>query len=124
MIVINQLYNLGLPAYYGSIIASIIGYGVSLIICLVALNRKCEVNYEPTVKQLINTLCGTVLMVGALFALKLVIPISVPSRLLNIPIIVAYTLVGGAVYFIYMIKTKSITEIFGDNLLKKYKKNK
>ena len=45
---INQLYSLGLPGYYGSILASILGYGLSFIICLVVLNQKCGVNYEKT----------------------------------------------------------------------------
>lgn len=119
---INQLYHLGLPAYYGSILATIIGYGLSFVICLVALNKKCGVKYETTAKQFINILCGTVLMVISLFILKLVIPISSETRFLNIPIIIIYTLIGGGVYFIYMIKTKSIQAVFGDKLLKKFQK--
>lgn len=119
---INQLYSIGLPAYYGSILASIIGYGVSLIICLITLNRKCGVKYEETAKQFINILCGTVLMVLVLVLLKLVVPISSTTRLLNIPIIILYTLVGGCVYFIYMIKTGSLKTIFGEKFLKRFKK--
>lgn len=119
---INQLYHLGLPAYYGSILATIIGYGLSFVICLIALNKKCGVKYESTVKQFINILCGTVLMVISLFILKLAIPISSETRFLNIPIIIIYTLIGGGVYFIYMIKTKSIQAVFGDKLLKKFQK--
>lgn len=58
-----------------------------------------------------------------LFILKLVIPISSATRFLNIPIIIVYTLIGGSIYFVYMIKTKSIQEVFGDKLLKKFQKN-
>lgn len=121
---INQLNNLGLPAYYGSILASILGYGLSLIICLVALNRKCGVNYEETTKQLINTLCGTVLMVLSLLLVKLIVPISSPSRFMNLPIIIIYTLVGGAVYLFYMYKTNSVEQVFGDKIINKFKKKK
>ena len=121
---INQLNSLGLPAYYGSILASILGYDLSLIICLVALNRKCGVNYEETAKQLINTLCGTVLMVISLLLLKLIVPISSASRFMNLPIIIVYTVVGGAVYLFYMYKTKSIEQVFGDKILKKLRKTK
>ena len=121
---INQLNSLGLPAYYGSILASILGYGLSLIICLIALNRKCGVNYEETAKQLINTLCGTVLMVISLLIVKLVIPISSTSRFMNLPIIIIYTLIGGAVYLFYMYKTKSIEQVFGNKILDKFKLKK
>ena len=85
---INQLYNLGLPGYYGYVLASILGYGLSFIICLIALHKKCGVNYEKTIKQTINALCGTVLMVLVLSVVKLVVPISVASRFLNILIII------------------------------------
>lgn len=116
---INQFYHLGLPAYYGSITASIIGYLLSFIICLVALHKKCGVNYEETIKQMINSLCGTVLMVISLFVLKFIIPISSSNRFLNIPIIIVYTLVGIVVYFVYMYKTNSIQTVFGDKIIKK-----
>lgn len=121
---INELHALGLPAYYGSIIASILGYGLSFIICLVVLNRKCGVNYEQTVKQVINMLCGTVLMVIALLLLRLFIPIYSTSRVLNLPIIAIYAIVGIVVYFFYMYKTKSIDKIFGKDFLNKFLKRK
>ena len=122
---IKELYHLGLPAYYGSILASIIGYTLSLIICLVALHKLCGVNYEETIKQFINTLCGTVLMVIGLLLLKLIVPIASTNRFINIPIVIIYTLVGMIIYFFYMYKTHSIDKIFGEKLLQKFKrKNK
>lgn len=122
---IKELYHLGLPAYYGSILASIIGYTLSLIICLVALHKLCGVNYEETIKQFINTLCGTVLMVIGLLLLKLIVPIASTNRFINFPIVIIYTLVGMIIYFFYMYKTHSIDKIFGEKLLQKFKrKNK
>ena len=121
---INQLYNLGLPGYYGSVLASILGYGLSFIICLIALHKKCGVNYEKTIRQTINALCGTVLMVLVLSVVKLVVPISVASRFLNILIIVVYAAIGMITYFIYMKKTHSIDEVFGKDFLNKFKKKK
>ena len=122
---IKELYHLGLPAYYGSILASIIGYTLSLMICLVALHKLCGVNYEETIKQFINTLCGTVLMVIGLLLLKLIVPIASTNRFINIPIVIIYTLVGMIIYFFYRYKTNSIDKIFGEKLLQKFKrKNK
>lgn len=122
---IKELYHLGLPAYYGSILASIIGYTLSLMICLVALHKLCGVNYEETIKQFINTLCGTVLIVIGLLLLKLIVPIASTNRFINIPIVIIYTLVGMIIYFFYMYKTNSIDKIFGEKLLQKFKrKNK
>lgn len=121
---IRQLYHMGLPAYYGSILATIIGYFVSLIICLIALHKKCGVKYKDTYKQLLNILGGTILMILCLSLLKFVVPISSNTRFFNIFIIMIYTIVGGAIYFIYMIKRKTINQIFGSQLLNKFKKKK
>jgi len=117
-------HKMGLPAYYGSITATMIGYGVSFIICLMALHKKCGVNYEETVKQLVHVLCGTVLMILVLLVLKLVVPIVVSNRFLNIFIIMIYALVGMVVYFLFTWKMHTIQDIFGDNLLKKLRNRK
>ena len=121
---IHQFYDLGLPAYYGSIFASIIGYVLSFVICLVALNRKCGVNYEMTIKQMLNSLLGTSIMVISLFLLKFIIPISSPTRFLNIIIILVYAVVGILVYFFYMYKTNSIEAIFGKKMMDKFTKRR
>lgn len=117
-------HKMGLPAYYGSITATMIGYLVSFVICLMALHKKCGVNYEETVKQLIHIFCGTVLMVLVLLLLKFVVPIAVSSRFLNIFIILIYALVGMLVYFFFTWRVHTIQDIFGDNLLKKLKERK
>lgn len=112
----KQLYGLGMPAYYGPIISSILGYTLSLIICLVALNIKCGVSYEKTINQGINTLCGTIIMVMALVLTKFIVPIIAPYRVLNIFVIIIYTLIGGGVYLLYMKLTGSNKEIFKNKI--------
>lgn len=114
-------YKMGLPAYYGSITATIIGYGTSFVICLIALHKKCGVNYEETVKQLIHVLCATVMMVIALLLTRIIIPIVVTNRFMNIFIILIYACIGMTVYFFLTWKSHTIQDIFGDNLLKKLK---
>lgn len=118
-------YKMGLPAYYGAITATIIGYLVSLIICLVVLRKKCGVSYEPTAKEALNIISGTVIMVIVLFMLKFIIPLNLTSRLLNILVIIIYTLVGMLVYIFFTKKTGTIANIFGEKMLNKFfKKNR
>ena len=59
-----------------------------------------------------------------LLLLKLVVPIVVSSRFLNIFIIMIYAIVGMIVYFVFSWKMHMIQDIFGDNLLKKILKRK
>lgn len=118
---IEAFYKMGLPAYYGVITASIFAYLVAFIICLVVLKTKYHVEYEITVKNFIDILCATLLMLVVLFLLKFIVPIASIDRLMNIPIILLYTLVGSVVYLVYMYKTKTIEHVFGKNIFKRKK---
>jgi len=127
-VVIKMLLNTNLlvafnkmhfPAYYGVITASILGYLVSFIICLVILKVKYGVSYEKVLKDFIEVMCASLLMIIMLFLLKFFIPVGVSNRILNIFIILIYTLVGGGVYLFYTYKSKTIKSIFGDLWKKK-----
>ena len=106
-----------LPAYYGVITASILGYLVSFIICLCILGIKYKVNYEKVVKNFIDIMGAGILMIVVLSLVRLIIPISVDNRFLNIFIILIYTLIGALVYFLYTKKIKAIEGIFGSTKL-------
>ena len=115
----NSFNKMGLPPFYGNISATIIGYLVSLIICLYILHKRYKINYEVTVKEIFNITCATVIMGLVLFLLRFVIPEVSSNRLVNLPIIVVYTLVGAIIYFIVIYKSKTLHTIFGENNLKK-----
>lgn len=114
--------NLGLPAYHGVITATLLGYLVSLVICLVVLASKYKVNFEDSVKHFVDILCASFFMVIVLFVLNLFVPICVESRFMNIFIILLYAVVGALVYFVFLIKTNTISNIFGGKVDKYIKK--
>ena len=116
---INLFNNLGLVPVYGSITATILGYVVGIILCLIFLRRKCGVSYMPTLKLLGKILIADIAMIVVLLLVKLVIPIYTSSRLLNVPIIVIYSVIGAATYFFIAHKFKLIDEIFGSDLVNK-----
>ena len=116
---INLFHNLGFVPVYGSITATILGYAVGIILCLIFLKRKCGVSYMPTVKLLGKILLADIAMLIVLSLVKLVIPISSSVRLLNIPIIAIYALIGILVYFFVAHKFNLIEEVFGSKLINK-----
>ena len=61
-------------------------------------------------------------MILALFLVKLVIPISSSVRLLNIPIILVYTIIGAGVYLLVSYKSGVIDEVLGKEMLAKIKR--
>lgn len=115
---LRAFYNINMPAYYGAITASIIGYLVSSIICLVVLRRKYKINFEEIVNNFINIMCSAFLMVIVLFILKLFIPITSTNRIMNLVIILVYAVIGAIVYFVYGHFSKLTNKVFGRDIFK------
>lgn len=113
--------KLGMPAHFGSITATIIGYAVPFAISLIHLKNKYKINYQETTKKTLHIIIGTTLMACSIIFIKLFIPIYSQSRFANIGIVVIYTIIGLATYLFYTWKVGLINEMFG-NKLKKIKK--
>jgi O-antigen/teichoic acid export membrane protein len=114
---IVAFYKMGLPAYYGPIMATIIAMLVSTIICVIAIHKKYKINYEELTENFINILCGSLLMLIVLYLVSLWVPIVASNRIVNIFIIMLYVLIGGAIYLLFTKKTKTIKKVFGDKKL-------
>ena len=115
-------HKMGLPAYYGSIMATIIGFLTCTTMCLIFLHKKYKVDYEETVKNFTDILCGCMVMVVVLFLMKFIIPIVSTSRIVNIFIILAYSIVGILVYLLFVSKLGVVKNVFGKNLKNIFKK--
>lgn len=120
---IMAFYKMGLPAYYGVITASLLGYFVSFMICIIRLKFKYKINYENLTKNLMDTICGSMLMIVGLFLVNLILP-STDSRIIHLVYIVIYVAVGALIYIVYMWNTKSMKRIFGNRLNYWIKKKK
>ena len=116
--------KMSLPPYYGVITATIIGYFVSFIICLLILKFKYNIVFEDTIKNFINIICASILMFIVLFIFKLFIPITSTSRLYNLLIIIVYGIIGSITYFAYSYFSGLLYGIFENKLFKYLKKLK
>ena len=110
---LRGFYMISMPAYYGVITASILGYLTSFIICLVILYRKYNINFESVMKHLTDILCGSILMIIILFIIRFISPSNSGGRVINIFIILFYSIVGCIIYLVYTSKTKTIKSTFG-----------
>ncbi len=125
---IYGFHKMGLPAYYGAITASILGYLLSLFICLVCLKQKYGIHYENTIKQFINIVCSTVAMAIIILVLQYFLPTVSNNRFLNIPIVIMYTVIGAIIYLALTIRSKTLNKVFGEKAINaitaKFKKKK
>ncbi len=101
MNLMKAFYQMGLPPYYGFITASIIGYFISSIICIIVLNRKYGILFEDMVRDFIDIMIATIIMVFCLFIIKYIIPIYSTSRIINLFIVLLYGVIGMVIYFSY-----------------------
>lgn len=112
---IYTFHQYGMPGYYGVITTSILAYLVSFIICLVSLYLKNKVEYEETVKNFTDILCGCMLMVVVLFLMKFIIPVVSEVRIINLFILLIYLVIGAFIYLLFVGKMGAIKNIFGNN---------
>ncbi len=109
--------NMNLPPYYGFITASLFGYLVSLIIGMVILQKKYSIKFEYFVKNLIDIICGSLLMILVLSLVRFIIPVYSDIRLTNIIIITVYAILGAIIHFIYSYFTGLSKKIFGKDIV-------
>jgi len=113
--------KMGLPAYFGSTLATILGYSVCATMNLHFLKKKYNINYEINIKRVITIISTVLIMAITLLLLKYIIPFNQTSRILNIGIVFIYTLVGALVYLGLNLKNGLIKDIYGDKILDKFK---
>ena len=121
---IEAFVKLGVPSYYGVILCTLLSYFISFVLCMIALKVIYHVQFEKLLRQIVDIFVGAFLMIFFLFLLKLLIPVYVSNRLINLFIIIFYSLFGMAFYFIYSLKTGMLQNILGSDFksfLKKYK---
>ena len=124
-------YKMRLPAYYGAITATILGYFISFLICLFILKKKYSISLENFIKNIIDIICSSVFMIICLLVFNLFVPCFSKTRLCNLWLIFLYTIIGISVYLCCSKQSGVLMRVFGEkyfyNLKEKfflYKKKK
>ncbi len=103
---------LGLPAFYGATLATILGYIVAIGIVLYKLIKYEGIRLKESIKTFGKILISVLCMVGVLSLLKLVYPYVYQNRLMSIVYVAVYALIGGSVYLFITHKFGLIKGIF------------
>ena len=115
-------YQMRFPAYYGAITATIIGYFTSFFICLIVLQKKYSISFESVIKNFVDIMCSSILMIVCLVIVRFFVPFSSNVRIHNLWFIIIYTAIGMCAYFGYSNFCGLTKKIFGNNLLFTLKK--
>lgn len=118
------LFNLmGLEAFYGAILATILGYVFSYIYSLTSLKRSMNFNYSEILDTIKKVFLPITSMFIVLVILNLFVKLPTNGIMRMCLVLGLYTLLGAFVYLGISYKTGLLYEVFGkdyvDNLLRK-----
>ena len=116
----HLLNNIGLPAYYGATLSTILGNVTSIMIVFSFLKIKYGLHFKETVIRVAKLILSVLVMLLGLNILKLVIPFA-SSRMLSFVIVCIYALVGIIIYYVCIKKFRLLDDILGKDLLNKFK---
>ena len=119
----NLCNNIGIDGFYGAIIATVIGYSVSIGLSIYYLKKECkDLKFTSTLKTLTKVLLSTIIMTMPLLILNKFLPFDEYSKIGSLFISLINALVGGIIYIFMSYKLKLIENIFGITLINKIKR--
>lgn len=114
--------KLNLPAYYGAITATLLGFLLSNSISIIYLNKELHLNYQETIKTIPRFILSAIVLVVLFKCFNLILPINNPSRLVQVFNLAISGLVGGTIYL--LINFKYIKDLLPKKILNKLKLDK
>ena len=109
---------LGLEAFYGAILATIVGYIFSYIYSLFKLKKELNFNYKSILKTIKDSLIPTLAMILVLLVLKLFIKIPTSGIMLVLTLML-YVIFGGLTYVFVSYKTGLLENTLGRGYINK-----
>lgn len=114
--------ELGFNPSYGAVLADLIGYSVSIFVSMYVLYKKYEFNYAETIKILPRYIISWIIFIFVIEIIKLIVPINLDSRLIQVPILCLFGIISFGVYLCINYKNGNLVKVFGDNINNFFKK--
>lgn len=117
------LFNkMGIYPFYGAILATTIGYLLSLAIPLYTLKHKYNFNYTDTIKSIPKLIVTIVILVIICIVLRSIVFNHVTGKL---PELIALAIIGILSLIIYYLLNKDLlNKLIGDKFINKFKRKK
>ncbi|MEE3344099.1 MAG: polysaccharide biosynthesis protein [Bacilli bacterium] len=114
--------RLGFNPSYGAVMADMVGYSVSIFSSMYVLAKKYNFNYNETIKVLPKYFVSWIIFIFVIEIGKLIVPVNLGSRLIQIPILCLFGIISFGIYFVVNYNNGNLKRVFGkriDNVLKK-----
>lgn len=122
----NLVYYMGIEAYYGSIITTMLVQGISVVYLLFNLRKKYKVDYKNSVPTIIKVILVNIIMLLSLMIFRLlqnnIIGSFSHTRLSSILEIIIYATIGVIIYVVLSLKNNLFEEVFEKEFINKIKR--
>ena len=112
-------HYLGIEAFLGSILASVIGYSTSIIIGLTILKKKDHISYKVTASVIMRNLIPGGIMFISLLLLNNILPFNEYTLSGAIITSIIDVIVGGVIYLYFAYRTRLIQDVLGKDVVNK-----
>jgi len=113
------LFNVLGYGYIGTIVASIVGYGLSVIICIKGLMRECNVCFSETWLVLRKLLVPLLIIAFMTIGVRMIIDFDIHSRFNCLLLVGIDGICCGIIYIIICFKMGIVTKVLGSDIIKK-----
>lgn len=115
---IMLLFNkLGIHAFLGSILASIIGFSSSIIIGIVSLKKQDNIKFKKSFKMVVKTLACGIAMLVILLLVNHFLPFNPYKKIDALILTIINVIIGAPIYIGLSYKFGLLDEIFGKVML-------
>lgn len=97
---INSFYMMGYHQVFGEIFSTIISYTIGIIVCIIILNRKYQIDFVHNFPKILMLIYDNIVLTLILILSELIIPIDPQSKLEAIGYILIYGLIEIAYFSI------------------------
>ena len=114
---------IGIESFIGSIIATCIGYFLSIGVSIYYLKKESkDLKFNTTINITYRVLFAVAIMFMVLFALNKVLPFNLYTRSGAMTVTVINSIIGAIIYIIITYKLNVIDEVFGRDFIDKIKR--
>ncbi len=106
-------YGLHLEPFIGAILASILGYSVSVLTTLYILRKEHHIKYKETMELFGKLIFPTLIMTIVIYIVHLFYPYNVYSKPSSIIYVAVIAIIGALVYLVITYKQKILENVFG-----------
>lgn len=112
--------HIGIPAYYGAIVSTLVGYTASFIIAFRVLKKDFKFKFNDIFKTIKKIFIPLVVMCASMFLLSYVLDFNIlDKRLLAFLRCLIYAIICGGLFLFLTYRNGLLTDVLGDKFLNK-----